>query len=151
MDGADKVADFTWKKAGFYTMNNMEVCALCPAHMEDYQKHVDSCTCAVSECGLFGADHPTRNGSNRLCVDHAQKLILSDSHADRSKSPPMTRGWSTKWYVKPMKKEDDNLDSDTPPLEPIPPKVEAGRRRNPSESVSTGGTNSLFDGRLGEI
>ena len=151
LDGADKVAGSPVKKSGRHTVNNMEVCALCPIHMKEYLKHVDSYTCAAPECDRFGTALPTHAGAKRLRVDRAKELTLSDHHADRARSPPPTRGWSTKGYVKPTKKDNDIPDLDVPPIEPIPPKVEVNRWPNPSGSLSTRSTNSLFGGKLKDI
>ena len=133
-------------------MNNMEVCALCPTHMKSYQKHVDWCACSLPECGRLGSDLPTRSGRKRFRTEHAKKLILSDNLSEnRSKSPPLSRGWSSKGPSKYEKEESNSHDSDMPALEPITAKVELGKWPDHSESVSTGSINSSCTCKLKEI
>ena len=64
---------------------------------------------------------------------------------------PLSRACSSKERSKSAKEESNSVDPDMPHLEKLPTKVEVGKWSNPSESVSTGSTNSLFDGKLKEI
>ena len=134
-------------------MNDSEVCALCPQHMKVYQQHIKECTCAVGECDKYGSNLTTKGGSKRFCSEHARKLIMSgpDTLAEGAKSPPLSRGHTSKKQDNSVKTEDPERDPDMPHLEPMPRENEKGRWPNPSESVSTGSTNSNFDRKLKEI
>ena len=78
-----------------------------------------------------------------MCPPHAKKLILSDS-------PMKVGAQQRKAEVPPECGEVTNVPV-APFLDLIPVEVDVNRLPIPTESISTGSTNSLRDGELNEI
>ena len=113
--------------------------------------NVDGRMCVTPGCASYGADLPTPTGLKWMRTDNAKKIVLPDNDISRNKYPPLLRGAPSKMESSTIKEGHGIPAPEMSPLEAIPTNVGVNIWPNRSESVSTGSTNSLLGGKLGEI